>query len=67
MAIDYKDIGQRIKAKRIENGLTQEKLSLTAMGLGDIMKLSNKTKGEYPYECNCRTDHRYPAYRSAHQ
>ena len=27
MAIDYKDIGQRIKAKRIENGLTQEKLS----------------------------------------
>lgn len=27
MAIDYKDIGQRIKAKRIENGLTQEQLS----------------------------------------
>ena len=27
MAIDYKDIGQRIKAKRIEKGLTQEKLS----------------------------------------
>lgn len=27
MAIDYKDIGQRIKEKRIENGLTQEKLS----------------------------------------
>ena len=27
MAIYYKDIGQRIKAKRIENGLTQEKLS----------------------------------------
>ncbi len=27
MPIDYKDIGQRIKAKRIENGLTQEKLS----------------------------------------
>lgn len=27
MAIDYADIGQRIKAKRIEKGLTQEKLS----------------------------------------
>ena len=27
MAIDYKDIGQRIKAKRTEKGLTQEKLS----------------------------------------
>lgn len=27
MAIDYKDIGQRIKAKRIEKGLTQEQLS----------------------------------------
>lgn len=27
MAVDYKDIGQRIKAKRIEKGLTQEKLS----------------------------------------
>lgn len=27
MAIDYKDIGQRIKQKRIEKGLTQEKLS----------------------------------------
>ena len=27
MAIDYKDIGQRIKEKRIEKGLTQEKLS----------------------------------------
>ena len=27
MAIDYKDIGQRIKEKRIEKGFTQEKLS----------------------------------------
>lgn len=27
MAIDYKDIGQRIKEKRMEKGLTQEKLS----------------------------------------
>lgn len=27
MAIDYKDIGQRIKSKRMEKGLTQEKLS----------------------------------------
>lgn len=27
MAIDYADIGQRIKAKRMEKGLTQEKLS----------------------------------------
>ena len=27
MAIDYKDIGQRIKAKRLEKGFTQEQLS----------------------------------------
>ena len=27
MAIDYQDIGQRIKEKRIQKGLTQEKLS----------------------------------------
>jgi len=27
MAVDYKDIGQRIKQKRIEKGLTQEQLS----------------------------------------
>ncbi len=27
MAIDYKDIGQRIRAKRIEKGFTQEQLS----------------------------------------
>ena len=27
MAIDYKDIGQRIKGKRIEKGFTQEQLS----------------------------------------
>lgn len=27
MAIDYTDIGQRIKQKRLEKGLTQEKLS----------------------------------------
>lgn len=33
MAIDYKDIGQRIKTKRIEKGLTQEKLS-EAIGVG---------------------------------
>lgn len=33
MAIDYKDIGQRIKAKRVEKGLTQEKLS-EAIGVG---------------------------------
>ena len=33
MAIDYADIGQRIKAKRIEKGLTQEKLS-ELIGIG---------------------------------
>jgi transcriptional regulator with XRE-family HTH domain len=33
MAIDYADIGQRIKAKRIEKGLTQEKLS-ELVGIG---------------------------------
>lgn len=33
MAIDYKDIGQRIKKKRIEKGLTQEKLS-ELIGIG---------------------------------
>ena len=27
MAIDYKDIGQRIKTKRVEKGFTQEQLS----------------------------------------
>ena len=33
MAIDYKDIGQRIKDKRILQGLTQEKLS-ELVGIG---------------------------------
>ncbi len=33
MAIDYADIGQRIRAKRIENKITQEKLS-EIVGIG---------------------------------
>ncbi len=33
MAIDYKDIGQRVKQVRIEKGLTQEKLS-ELVGIG---------------------------------
>lgn len=33
MAIDYKDIGQRIKQKRIEKGISQEKLS-ELIGIG---------------------------------
>ena len=33
MAIDYSDIGQRIKLKRIEKGLTQEKLA-ELVGIG---------------------------------
>lgn len=33
MAIDFSDIGQRIKQKRMEKGLTQEKLS-EAVGVG---------------------------------
>lgn len=33
MAIDYKDIGQRIKAKRIDKRLTQEQLS-EMVGIG---------------------------------
>ncbi len=33
MAIDYRDIGQRIKQVRIEKGLTQEKLS-EIVGIG---------------------------------
>lgn len=33
MAIDYKDIGQRIKQQRMEKGLTQERLS-EAIGVG---------------------------------
>lgn len=33
MAIDYADIGQRIKEKRIQKGLTQEKLS-ELVGIG---------------------------------
>ena len=33
MATDYTDIGQRIKVKRIEKGLTQEKLA-ELVGIG---------------------------------
>jgi len=33
MAIDYKDIGQRIREKRIQKGLTQERLS-ELVGIG---------------------------------
>ena len=33
MAVDYRDIGQRIKEKRIKKGLTQEKLS-EIIGIG---------------------------------
>ena len=33
MAIDYKDIGQRIKQNRVEQGLTQERLS-ELVGIG---------------------------------
>ncbi len=45
MAIDYSDIGQRIKRKRIEKGLTQEKLSeLIGVGASHMSHLeSGKT------------------------
>ena len=45
MAIDYTDIGQRIKQKRIEKGLTQEKLSeLIGVGASHMSHLeSGKT------------------------
>lgn len=33
MSVDYRDIGQRIKQKRIEKGLTQERLS-ELIGIG---------------------------------
>ena len=45
MAIDYTDIGQRIKQKRIEKGLTQERLSeLIGVGASHMSHLeSGKT------------------------
>ena len=45
MAADYKDIGQRIKCKRIEKGLTQERLSeLIGVGTSHMSHLeSGKT------------------------
>ena len=45
MAIDYTDIGQRIKQKRIEKGLTQEKLAeLVGVGPSHMSHLeSGKT------------------------
>ena len=45
MAIDYTDIGQRIKQKRIKEGLTQEKLSeLIGVGASHMSHLeSGKT------------------------
>lgn len=45
MAIDYTDIGQRIKTKRIEKGLTQEKLAeLVGVGPSHMSHLeSGKT------------------------
>lgn len=42
MAIDYKDIGQRIKDKRIEQGLTQDKLSeLVGIGPSHMSHIEN--------------------------
>lgn len=42
MAIDYRDIGQRIKEKRIEKGLTQEKLSeLIGVGASHMSHLES--------------------------
>jgi len=42
MAIDYVDIGQRIKAKRIENRITQEKLSeLVGIGPSHMSHIEN--------------------------
>ena len=45
MAIDYSDIGQRIKMKRVEKGLTQEKLAeLVCIGPSHMSHLeSGKT------------------------
>lgn len=42
MAIDYADIGQRIKAKRIENRMTQERLSeLVGIGPSHMSHIEN--------------------------
>lgn len=42
MAIDYKDIGQRIKEKRTEKGMTQEKLSeLVNIGPSHMSHIEN--------------------------
>lgn len=42
MAIDYTDIGQRIKQKRIEKGFTQEKLSeLIGVGASHMSHLES--------------------------
>ena len=44
MAIDYADIGQRIKAKRIEKGLTQERLSeLVGVGPSHMSHIESGT------------------------
>lgn len=44
MAIDYKDIGQRIKVKRIEKGLTQDRLSeLIGVGASHMSHIESGT------------------------
>ena len=44
MAIDYTDIGRRIKQKRIEKGLTQEKLAeLVGIGPSHMSHVENGT------------------------
>ena len=44
MAIDYTDIGQRIKQKRTERGLTQEKLSeLIGIGPSHMSHIESET------------------------
>lgn len=44
MGIDYADIGQRIKAKRIEKGLTQDKLSeLVGVGPSHMSHIESGT------------------------
>lgn len=44
MAIDYSSIGQRIKQKRIEKGLTQEKLSeLVGIGASHMSHIESGT------------------------
>lgn len=44
MAIDYVDIGQRIRQKRIEKGLTQEKLSeLIGVGPSHMSHIEGET------------------------